>query len=143
MDNFFTSPALFKELADYQIGACGTLRVKKRGVPLEIKNANSKPGDPPVTAHDDPILYISWFDKRIVNLITSVHNSSTFRKQVKSKRHPGNHRVVDKPIAIQSYSQHMGGIDRADKAMTYYMVVHRCCKWWKKVFFYLLEVCFL
>ncbi|XP_013391703.1 piggyBac transposable element-derived protein 4-like [Lingula anatina] len=36
----------------------------------------------------------------------------------------------------------MGGIDRADKAMTYYMVLHRCVKWWKKVFFYLLEVCF-
>ena len=26
--------------------------------------------------------------------------------------------------------------------MTFYMVLHRCVKWWKKLFFYLLEVCF-
>lgn len=35
-----------------------------------------------------------------------------------------------------------GGIDRADKAITFYMVSHKSLKWWKKVFFYLLEICF-
>ena len=142
MDNFFTSPALFSNLADHQVGACGTLRTNKRGVPARIKEAKAKTGDPPIIARDDKILYITWFDKRQVNLITTAHNSSSYRKEVRSKRHEGNRRIVDKPIAIQSYSQHMGGIDRADKAMTFYMVVHRYCKWWKKVFFYMQEVCF-
>ena len=142
MDNFFSSPALYKDLADHQMGACGTLRINRKGVPPIVQNAKPKAGDPPVTTRDGPILYIVWFDKRLVSLITTAHNSSTFKKKVKSKKHTGMHREVDKPVAIQSYSQHMGGIDRADKAMTFYLVVHRCCKWWKKVFFYLLEVCF-
>ena len=75
-------------------------------------------------------------------MITTVHSAVTYKKKVRSKHDADNVREVEKPCAIQAYSQHMGGIDRADKAMTFYMVLHRCCKWWKKVFFYLLEVCF-
>lgn len=35
-DNFFTSPALFHELAENQTGACGTLRSNRVGVPAEV-----------------------------------------------------------------------------------------------------------
>jgi hypothetical protein len=35
-DNYFTSPALFEDLADNQTGACGTLRVNRVGVPREV-----------------------------------------------------------------------------------------------------------
>jgi hypothetical protein len=80
--------------------------------------------------------------KKVVNLITTVHSAETFKKQVRSKKGSDHVREVDKPCAVQAYSQHMGGIDRADKAMTFYMVLHRCCKWLKNVFFYLLEISF-
>ena len=33
MDNYFSSPALFEELQYNQVGACGTLRLNRRGVP--------------------------------------------------------------------------------------------------------------
>ena len=142
MDNFFASPALFEDLAQHQTGACGTLHVNRQGVPDRIKTARPHVGQPPITHTVVHIRYISWYDKRPVNLITNVHSAQTYRKEVRSKRHQGHTRVVDKPCAVQSYSQHMGGIDRADKAMTYCMVLHRSTKWWKKVFFYLFEVCF-
>ena len=140
MDNFFSSPTLFQELADNQMGACGTFRLNRRGVPDRAKQAKPTARDPPMTTREGNILYISWFDKRQVNLMTSAHSSQTFRKEVRSKHHPDNVRIVQKPAAIHAYTQHMGGIDRADKQMTYYMVLHRSVKWWKKVFFYLLEV---
>lgn len=35
-DNYFTSPALFTELAYNETGACGTLRVNRIGVPREV-----------------------------------------------------------------------------------------------------------
>ncbi|XP_048258169.1 uncharacterized protein LOC125383620 [Haliotis rufescens] len=47
-----------------------------------------------------------------------------------------------KPKAVQLHSQHMGGVDLADKQLQYYMVLHRCCKWWKKVFLYFMELSF-
>lgn len=142
MDNFFSSPDLFKELAGNQTGACGTLRTNRRGVPEAVRNRNPKVGEPPITVTADGILYLSWFDRRPVNLMTSAHGAQTFTKRVRSKHHAGNVRVVDKPCAIQSYSCNMGGVDRVDKQLTYYLLAHRCCKWWKKIFFYLMEVCF-
>jgi hypothetical protein len=33
MDNYFSSPVLFQELAHQQTGACGTVRVNRQGVP--------------------------------------------------------------------------------------------------------------
>ena len=36
MDNYFSSPTLFDELAKNQTDACGTLRLNQRGIPKEI-----------------------------------------------------------------------------------------------------------
>ena len=141
MDNFFVSPDLFQELSDHGMGACGTLQANRRGVPQPVKDAKPAPGQAPNLFRDNNQLYITWTDKRKVNLLTTIHNGTCFRKQVRSRSAP-YYRYINKPKAIQLYSQHMGGVDRADKQLHYYQVLHRCCKWWKKVFLYLLEVCF-
>ncbi|BFZ22082.1 hypothetical protein BsWGS_25121 [Bradybaena similaris] len=142
MDNFFSSSPLFQELANNQMGACGTIRTNRKGVPDAIKKAKLRPGQPPVTARDQKLLYISWYDKRAVNLATTAHTDEMFEKTVRSKHHPEHRRVVNKLCAVEAYTQHMGGVDRADKQMTHYMMLHRNNKWWKKVFFYLFEVTF-
>ena len=85
MDNYFSSPALFEELADNQTGACGTLRVNRCGVPDAVKRANLKSGDPHSAVRDEKLLFISWFDRRLVNLLTTVHNDTLFAKQVRCK----------------------------------------------------------
>ncbi|KAJ8305677.1 hypothetical protein KUTeg_016222, partial [Tegillarca granosa] len=79
-DNYFTSPTLFQELASKQTGACGTLRVNRTCVPKEIKKAKLKKGDQLVVCRDDKLLYISWNDRRQVNLLTRIHNGSCFTK---------------------------------------------------------------
>jgi len=142
MDSFFSSPLVFSELANHQTGGCGTLRTNRIGAPEQVKRARPKAGDPPMTARDGHMLFISWQDRKLVNCITTVHSSQTFQKLVRSKRAPGREREVEKPVAVQMYSKFMGGIDRADKQMTYYVVLHRSTKWWKRLFFYLLEVTF-
>ena len=92
MDNFFASPALFEDLAQHQTGACGTLRVNRQGVPDHIKTARPHVGQPPITHTVGHIRYISWYDKRPVNLSTTVHSAQTYRKEVRSKRHQGHTR---------------------------------------------------
>ena len=37
MDNYYTSPALFLEMAQNGFGACGTARVNRQGMPEEWK----------------------------------------------------------------------------------------------------------
>ena len=42
MDNFYSSPSLYKDLKDKGIGACGTVRLNRKGMPKEWTCKNSK-----------------------------------------------------------------------------------------------------
>ena len=141
MDNYFSSPALFDELADNQTGACGTLRTNRRGVPDAVKSAKLKKGDPHLAVRDEKKLFIAWYDRRQVNLLTTVHNDRLFAKEVRCKDpRNNNRRVVQKPMAIELYTKYMGGVDMLDRQIWTYLQTHSCLKWWKKLFMYLLEV---
>ena len=89
-DNYYTSPALLKDLSSKGIGACGTLRMNRKNVPPVIKSAKVKPGNPPVSVHHDGVTYISWTDKRQVNLATTIHDDSMFDRQ---QRHNTKHKL--------------------------------------------------
>ena len=45
-----------------------------------------------------------------------------------------------KPIMIVDYNKHMLGVDKIDQMMSYYSFLHKSVKWWRKVFFWILEV---
>ena len=144
VDNYFSSPELFEELARNETGACGTLRLNKWGIPDAVKQAKPSNGDPPFVEKFGSMLLKCWTDKRQVNMLTSVHNSSTFRKKVRCKRGQGEnpndtHRFVDKPKAIELYTKKMGGVDRADQKVALHISLHRTTKWRKKLFFHVLE----
>ena len=142
MDNYFSSPDLFHELKANQLGACGTLRTIRLGVPASIKSAKltKKKHDTVVDRDADDLLYIAWFDKRQVSVISSIHNTQSFEKTVRTKNAPDHKRVIQKPIAIELYSRYMQGVDRADQLLWYKLSTHRQLKWWKKLFLYMLEV---
>ena len=57
MDDYFSSPALFKDMIDRQTGACGTLRVNRTGVPASVKTAKIRANSPAQFVRDDNILY--------------------------------------------------------------------------------------
>ena len=141
MDNYFPSPALFDELAENQTGACGTLRVNRCGVPELIKRTKTEKCGDLVSAQDGKKLFLSWHDKRQVNLISTVHSATTFVKEVRCKDPDnGNIRRIVKPMAVELCTQHMGGVDRLDRQVWCHLEQHRTMKWWKKLFVYLLEV---
>ena len=139
MDNFFTSPALFDELGSRGTGACGTLRLKRNGVPECVKKGVSLKGQS-FTHREQNQLFVVWKDKRQVNLLTSVHNSSTFKNRIRSRFAEGHYRTIEKPRAIGLYSMFMGGVDLSDQLNSYHQLSHKQNKWWKKVVFsHLLE----
>ena len=143
MDNYFTSPQLFQTLKDNDTGACGTLKLNRRGVPAAASQ-NLRRGDPPKFTREGPLLFVYWIDKRQVNLLSSIHSGRTFEKKVRCKRGDGEgnnpYKFVEKPIAVELYTINMGGVDRADQKAAYFVNQHCNAKWWKKVFFHMLEV---
>ena len=72
MDNFYTSPTPFSSLWDVGIGACGTVRCNRIGVPTSIKNPPTKlkKGDI-ISEKKENLMFLKWKDKREVTLLTT------------------------------------------------------------------------
>lgn len=79
---------------------------------------------------------MTWHDKRLVHVLSTVHNGSTYTKKMRSRFYAETNyvREVDFPRAIQLYTYFMGGVDLADQQTQYCVQLHRMLKWWKKVF---------
>lgn len=66
-----------------------------------MKAVKPNKGDFPEVKRDGHKLYITWNDKRLVNLLTTVHNGSTFTKVIS----PGFMRIIiEKCITRKQFS---------------------------------------
>ena len=139
MDNLYTSPALFSTLKSSGIGACGTHRTNRKGVPSDIKSAKLGKGGVVTANGDEEMLFLKWKDKREVAMLTTIHDDSCITVERRSRAVPGGTEEVSKPYAIDQYNKFMGGVDKQDQFLSYYGFTRRTVKWWKKVFFYLLD----
>ena len=45
-----------------------------------------------------------------------------------------------KPAAVHDNNQHIRGVDRMDQMVAYYSFGRKSIKWWRKVFFWMVEV---
>ena len=162
-DNFYSSPALFKELTKKGFGACGTVRRDRRGIPVVVRETKLRRGEV-VSSMDNGVLALKWHDKRDVLMISTFHDTSMTLRSRRSRAAEGGVENVEKPVVIENYNQHMGGVDRGkllckikiinetelmkishfmiigDQMVLYYGFFHRSLKWWKRVFFHLLDV---
>ncbi len=76
MDNFYTSPALFRSLKRVGICSCGTLRCNRRGVPPVIKKKRKMKKGEMISVRKRSLLFVKWKDKREVSLLTNIHDAS-------------------------------------------------------------------
>ena len=75
MDNYFTSPALFDDLFQHKINACGTVRHDRCGMPRDIgpKSLKMKKGDI-VTRVRGNLRAVQWKDRCDVYVLTNLHS---------------------------------------------------------------------
>ena len=66
---------------------------------------------------------------------------STYHKgdETVTKNVRGRDDTVKKPVVIENYNKYMSGVDLHDQFNKYYEHSRKSVKWWKKVFFWLLE----
>lgn len=129
VDNYYSSPYLFHDLYQRQTGACGTLRVNRKGVPKELKKNES------IAMTNGTIQLLKWKDKRDVHMCTTLHNAEFIDVPGRVDRATGQ--PIRRPKCIVDYDKHMGAVDRCDQMISYPAFKRRTVKWWKKVFFHL------
>lgn len=138
MDNYYTSPELFTELDLLETYACGTLRVNRKGVPDAIKRKTKLVQNEVIYRRNGNLLAVKFHDKRDVHVLSTFHEATM---AVLNKRVYGTDQNVTKPTPIVDYIKHMGGVDLSDQFNHYNTVMRKTTKWWKKLFFHLLNVC--
>ena len=56
---------------------------------------------------------------RKVNVLSTVHNSSTFTNKIRSRFADNHYKEIEKPRAIALYSKYMSGVDLTDQQVSY------------------------
>ncbi|XP_068097888.1 piggyBac transposable element-derived protein 4-like [Hyperolius riggenbachi] len=134
-DNFYSSPELYKFLIKHKTDAYGTVRPNGREMPTLFVKEKLKTGDI-VAWQKGKMLALRWRDKKDVCLLSTVHDTSTVTARVRGGAD------VQKPQVVMDYNSTMGGVDRADQAMTFYPAIRKQQKkYYKKIFRHLLEQC--
>lgn len=135
VDNWYTSPALADMLHDRDTGLCGTVKANRKGMPkLENKLAR---GEVQV-AHNNVWMTIKWEDKRSVRMLSSVHELDFCATG--KKNHRTNEDII-KPTCVYEYNQNMGGVDNIDRQLSLTQTVRKTMKWYRKLFFHLIDLC--
>lgn len=134
VDNWYTSPALFHYLHDNNTGACGTVRSNRRGMP-DFGPVGK--GDCEI-AHNDKILALKWYDKRVVHMLTSV-GTANMTETGKTDFKTGD--KIMKPACIIQYNSKMGAIDKVDMQVSFVECARKTLKWYKKVYFHMIDLC--
>ena len=136
-DRYYSSVELAQELVKKQCHTTGTIIARRSGNPNEIRWGGSEKkeesGDT-CAFRNGNVLIMGWKDKRAVLMISTLHNTEM---QMKG----GQQREVEKPACVLDYTKNMGGVDRSDHYCATYVFIRKSLKWWRKLFFWCLEVC--
>lgn len=143
-DRLYTSLALAQELAKIRIHLTGTVLGNRQGNPSSFQKKNMKSNkmqlhEVRAFRHKDNVLVLAWRDQRDVTMLSTVHNPSVV-EIVRNKKGSTEKEKVLKPTVIMDYNERMGGVDAADHYISSYLFVRKSKKWWRKMFFWLLEV---
>ena len=137
-DWFYTSFALAMELHRKQIHLTGTVQANSKSLPKAVKSLKLRNDEMKVYRHPVNVLTLACQDKRLVLMLSTWHNGdmAPHWRWVKGRRE-----AVEKPVVISDYTEHMGAVDRCDHYCSSYSFTRKTQKWWRKTFFWLLEVC--
>ena len=132
-DNFYTSCHLIYDLQKKSTYSCGTVRADRGQFLDNFKKAKLEKCES-LFIQKGNIVGVHWKDKRDVFVMTSLHSNEV----VEVERRNGT--SIIKPKAVLEYNKYMGGVDKCNQYLSYYSVGRRSMKWWKRLFFRILEI---
>ena len=161
MDNYFSTPRLFRLLRDRDIGAAGTVRSNAGGFPksLAIRGEKGVKLDwntlGAAVCEDGLVLALTWVDNGPVQMITTIHNvgqehtiervrkrprlSSTNGARVRQVFGACPTKKFKIPKVVDDYNYNMGGVDIADQLRAVYTSHMPSRRTWVPLLFWLLD----
>jgi len=124
MDNFFSSPNLYYDLAQKKIFCCGTVRLHRKGMPMDLKpmTLRLKRGDIRIRTRSN-VTAVVWKDNRDVCLLINIHDPP------REGNYRDEHGNAIKPAIMVDYNRHMGTVDKVDRMANSYKASRQTWKW--------------
>ncbi|XP_050499979.1 piggyBac transposable element-derived protein 4-like, partial [Diabrotica virgifera virgifera] len=135
--NWYTSPTLSTYLFEHKTNTCGTVRTNRKQMPDlsgKLEKGETK------SMVSDNMLAVRWKDRRDVNMLTTFHKDQMINV---NKTNMKTGESVKKPECVVHYNQNMGAVDRTDMMLSSTECVRKTLKWYKKLFFHILDLCVL
>ena len=129
MDNWYSSPALFRELFRRKTHATGTVRMNRKHLPEDFEAKGPKTQ----YRKSEELVCLRWRDKRDVTLLSNMHGSAIGYTGKKSR----DGEPIQKHCMVLSYNKFMGSVDTSDLMTSTYGDMRRSIKWYKKLIFYI------
>ena len=86
-----------------------------------------------------PLLAAVWVDKRSIYFLSTLHIAEASAVTVKRRKLDGTQDDIACPPLLHDYQAYMQGVDCGDQLIGDYKAGRRSKKWWKRVFFHILE----
>ncbi|XP_026735864.1 piggyBac transposable element-derived protein 4-like [Trichoplusia ni] len=161
-DNFFSSTDLLQYLFDHEIYSTATVRSDRQDLPLLVKKpkltgdkeADSKTAEASKRQNarvkkmkrgkwkwrvKRNVAFAVWRDtKQVTVLSTAFHPKQ--RRTCSRTQKDGTKKAYNCPQMIPEYTKRMGGVDRFDQKRTPYAVGRKSKKWWKRIFYFLIDL---
>jgi len=133
-DSFYTSE---KIIESKKFGFIGSIKANRVTLPREEKDKKMKKHEIIFYSNNYGIL-TKFFDKKIMYVISNVHSNNVeniLRWENKKRLN------INIPSIIKDYSLQMKGVDKSNQLISYYELDKRTLKWWKRIFFHLIDLC--
>jgi len=133
-DSLFSSSKLFQELIHKNFFFTGSLSKGRSGFPNKPKN-NEIGNHESLFSQCGSMTHVFWKNKKkILSLCSNYYDNTTV--EVNSKR---GIEYFQKPEMIYKYNLFSRGVDRHNQLCSYYLSNRRSIKWYRKIFFYVIE----
>ncbi|KAK8771667.1 hypothetical protein V5799_010397, partial [Amblyomma americanum] len=119
MDNWYSSPLLFRHLKEAGSNAVGTVRLQRKNMPKDFKAKLQKCECKSLFALG--IMALTWQDKKQVTMLSTCHSSTDLTDTGKKGRKNGLPAL--KPQVVIDYNRGMGGVDREDQQLASFPIM--------------------
>ncbi|XP_037527279.1 piggyBac transposable element-derived protein 4 isoform X1 [Rhipicephalus sanguineus] len=137
VDDWYTSPALFKFLLSRQTNACGTVHANRKGLPEFAKKLQQGEVD---SYHSNAMLALKWHDRQDVHMLSTMHGAELAEAEKVDWR-AGQKKKM--PKCVLEYNKKMGLVDKVDVQPSFSKSIRKAMKWNKAFFFHLLDMSLL
>jgi len=131
MDSWYNSVYLAEYLVKKGITVTGPLKKNSSDLPKTSMNEELRLGERQ-TRSSALLSLTRWKDKKEMILISSIFSGEKIESNLKNKK--------EIPEIVKKYSSNMRGVDRMDQSLEYLNLKRKSYKWWKPIFYHVLEI---